>query len=130
MAFEIEFPTRHTDAFAETGFVHAGVLLALTELAYAAFEADCGIRKTPPVYAVQRATEAVYRSPLRWTEGARIAVRTLDADESGFDQEYRVRSATDGREIARFIHHWAWVDTATGKRLPLPEDVQVKLRSG
>ena len=38
MAFEITYPTRHTDAFAATGFVHAGVLLALTEMAYAAFE--------------------------------------------------------------------------------------------
>jgi hypothetical protein len=32
VSFEITFPTRHTDAFAATGYVHAGVLLALTEM--------------------------------------------------------------------------------------------------
>jgi hypothetical protein len=27
--FSVSFPTRHTDAFAATGFVHAGAVLAL-----------------------------------------------------------------------------------------------------
>jgi acyl-coenzyme A thioesterase PaaI-like protein len=66
MAFEITFPTRHTDAFAATGFVHAGVLLALTEMAYAAFEEHCGVHKPAHVYAVQRATEATGESAATW----------------------------------------------------------------
>ena len=129
MPFEIDFPTRHTDAFAETGFVHAGVLLSLTELAYAAFEVHRGIEKERPVYAVQRATEVTYRSPLRWQEGARIAVRTLSVEERSFDQEFEVRSVADGRVIAQFVHHWVWMDTATGKVLSLSEDVRERLRS-
>jgi acyl-coenzyme A thioesterase PaaI-like protein len=59
MPFEITFPTRHTDAFASTGFVHAGVLLALTDMAYAAFERHCDLAKPDHVYAVQGATEAL-----------------------------------------------------------------------
>ena len=130
MAFTTEFETRHTDAFAESGLVHAGVLLALTELAYARYEEACGIHKERPVYAVQRATEATYASALHWSEGARIEVRTLEVGERGFDQEFRVRSARDDRNVATFVHHWVWMDTATQKVVPLPDDVKERLRDG
>ena len=119
MAFEITFPTRHTDAFAATGFVHAGVLLALTEMAYAAFEEHCGVAKPGHVYAVQRATEATYAAPLGWKEGATVRVRTLTAGERGFDQEFEIVAATDGRRVARFVHHWVWLDTQAGTRVAL-----------
>ncbi len=125
--FVTEFETRHTDAFAETGLVHAGVLLALTELAYARFEQAVGIRKERPVYAVQRATEASYPSALHWTEGARIVVRTLEVGERSFDQEFEVRSARDDRCVATFVHHWIWMDTANQKVVPLPDDVRKRL---
>lgn len=127
MPFEITLPTRHTDAFASTGFVHAGVLLALTELAYAEFERHCGIAKPGEVYAVQRRSEAAYHAPLRWEEGVRIRVKTLAADARGFDQEFDVRSAVDDRAIATIVHRWAWLDTARGERVPLSEEVQRKL---
>ncbi len=126
MTFETEFETRHSDCFAATGFVHAGVLLALTEMAYARFEAHCGIdagHKPEHVYAVQRSTAATYFSPLRWQEGARIRVRTTEANERGFDQDFDVFSAADGREIARFTHRWVWFDTRSGRPVPLPEEV-------
>ena len=126
MTFETEFETRHSDCFAATGFVHAGVLLALTEMAYARFEAHCGIdagHKPEHVYAVQRSTAATYFSPLRWQEGARIRVRTTGANERGFDQDFDVFSAADGREIARFSHRWVWFDTRSGRPVPLPEEV-------
>jgi acyl-CoA thioesterase FadM len=128
MPFEVSFPTRHTDAFAGTGFVHAGVLLSLTEMAYAVFEAHRGIEKPAHVYAVQRATEATYDSPLGWQEGATLAVRTLSVDERGFDQEFAVRSQADGRAIARFVHHWVWFDTRANRPLPLSDEVQAQLR--
>ena len=127
MTFETEFETRHSDCFAGTGFVHAGVLLALTEMAYARFESHRGIdagHKPEHVYAVQRSTAATYFSPLRWQEGARIRVRTTEANERGFDQDFDVCSAADGREIARFTHRWVWLDTRAGRPVPLSEDVQ------
>ena len=130
MPFEITFPTRHTDAFAGTGFVHAGVLLALTEMAYAAFEEHCGIAKPAHVYAVQRATESTYAAPLGWKDGATVRVTTLTATERGFDQEFEIVAATDGRRVARFVHHWVWLDTVAGKRVELSEDVQRRLLAG
>lgn len=130
MSFEIRFPTRHTDSFAGTGFVHAGVLLALTEMAYAAFEEHCGISKPESVYAVQRATEVTYQAPLRWQEGAVVAVATLSASERGFDQEFEIRSAADGRRIARFVHHWVWFDTEAQRPVPLSDEHRRKLLEG
>ena len=130
MSFEITFPTRHTDAFASSGFVHAGVLLALTEMAYAEFEKHCGLSKAATVYAVQRATEVTYSAPLRWGESATIRVTTLEASERGFDQEFEVVSAASGRRVARFVHHWVWLDTASGKTVRLDEEVRRQLLSG
>ena len=122
--FEITFPTRHTDTFAATGYVHAGTLLALTELAYAAFEEHCGVSKPSNVVAVQLSTESHYRSPLRWEEGATVGVRMTKADDSGFEQAFTVSSASDGRTIAAITHRWVWLNVETGRRVPLPEDVQ------
>ena len=130
MSFEITFPTRHTDAFASSGLVHAGVLLALTEMAYAEFEKHCGLSKPDSVYAVQKATEVIYSAVLRWNEGATIRVTTLAVAGGGFDQEFQVLSAEDGRRVARFVHHWVWLDTATGKRVRLSEQVQRQLMDG
>jgi len=130
MGFEISFPTRHTDAFGSTGFVHAGVLLSLTEMAYAGFEEQCGISKPDHVYAVQQATEVVYFAPLSWNEGATIRVTTLSASERGFEQEFEVTAASDGRRIARFVHHWVWLDTREQRRVALDGDTQRLLMEG
>jgi acyl-CoA thioesterase FadM len=110
--------------------VHAGVLLALTEMAYAAFEEHCGIAKPGHVYAVQRATEATYATPLGWKEGATVRVRTVQANERGFDQEFEIVAATDGRRVASFVHHWVWLDTLAGKRVPIDEPTQRRLLAG
>jgi acyl-CoA thioesterase FadM len=130
VVFEITFPTRHTDAFAATGFVHAGVLLALTEMAYAAFEEHCGIAKPGHVYAVQRETEATYAAPLGWKDGATVRVKTLQASERGFDQEFEIVAASDGRRVALFVHHWVWLDTRVGKRVAIDEATQRRLLEG
>lgn len=133
MTFETEFETRHSDCFAATGFVHAGVLLALTEMAYARFEQHCGIDaglKPEHVYAVQRSTTATYFSPLRWQEGARIRVNTTEANERGFDQDFEVLSAADGREVARLVHRWVLLDTRSGRPVTLSEEMQRRLREG
>lgn len=130
MTFETEFETRHSDCFAATGFVHAGVLLALTEMAYARFEQHRGIDaglKPEHVYAVQRSTTATYFSPLRWQEGARIRVSTTEATERGFDQDFEVLSAVDGREVARFTHRWVLLDTRAGRPVALSEDIRQRL---
>lgn len=130
MPFRITLPTRHTDAYAATGFVHAGVLLALTEMAYAAFEAHCDVSKPAQVVAVQRSTEAVYHAPLSWPDGATIEVRTTSADDRGFEQEFRVLSAVSNAPVATISHRWAWLDTTSGRSVPIPEDVQRRFLAG
>jgi acyl-CoA thioesterase FadM len=130
VAFSSRFQTRHTDAFAATGFVHTGVLYALTELAYAEFETHCGIAKPAHVVAMQRESRAVFHAPLRWQEGAEIEVVTTEADERGFTQEFAVRSAASGAAIATFVHRWAWVDVDAGRRVDIGEVEREKLRKG
>ena len=130
MPFSISYPTRHTDTFTDTGFVHAGVLLALTELAYAAFEEHCGVSKPDHVVAVQRETRAVYHAPLPWRDGVTIEVTTTSADDRGFEQEFSVRSTARGTPVATFVHSWAWLDTVSGRGVPLPPDVQYLLQRG
>ncbi len=133
MSFETRFETRHSDCFATTGFVHAGILLALTEMAYARFEEHCGItteQKPEHVYAVQRSTVAAYFSPLGWQEGAVIRVNTVDASERGFEQECEVLSGRDRRKIARFTHRWTWFDTEARRPVRLSEDVRRRLLAG
>ncbi len=127
MSFEVTYPTRHTDAFASTGFVHAGVLLGLTEMAYADFEAHCGVEKPDSTYAVQRATEATYSSPLKWDEGVRIVVRTTLCGPRNFDQEFEILSARDGRRVAIFVHHWVWYDTASDRPVEIDEATRNRL---
>ena len=117
MSITVDFPTRHTDAFAGTGYVHAGVLLALTDLAYAAFEEHVGISKPSHVVAVQRETRATYQAPLAWQEGASIEVETTEVTGRNFTQQFTVRSAQSGRMIATIIHLWAWLDTESGGAL-------------
>jgi acyl-CoA thioesterase FadM len=130
MAFSVSFPTRHTDAFAGTGFVHAGVLLALTEMAYAAFEPHCGVSKPEHVVSMQRETRATYHAPLRWQEGATIHVLTTEAEARGFTQEFRVHSTATGARVATFTHRWAWIDTRSGRRLEIPAEAQAQYLAG
>ena len=124
MPFSVSFPTRHTDTYAATGFVHAGVLLALTELAYAAFERAAGVAKPAHVVAVQVRTRAEYQAPLPWQDGATIEVTTLACTERGFTQAFALRSARSDRLVARIEHDWVWLDTSSGRAAPLPEEAQ------
>lgn len=124
MAFTARFETRHTDTYAATGFVHAGVLLALTELAYAAYERAAGVEKPAHIVAVEVRTRAEYVAPLPWQDGAVVEVITLAAGERGFTQAFAVRSARTDRLVARIEHDWVWLDTTTGRAVPLPAEVQ------
>lgn len=130
MSFEATYPTRHTDTFGTTGFVHTGVLLGLTEMAYADYETHCGVNKPRSVYAVQKSTEASFFSPLSWEEGARIVVRTTLCGPRNFDQDFEILSARDSRRIALFVHHWVWLDTATGHPVEIDEPTRTRLLSG
>lgn len=129
MSLTVTFPTRHTDTFAATGFVHAGVLLALTEMAYARVEEHLGFSKDPDIVCMQRETRALYHAPLPWRDGASIEIHTTAVTERGFEQEFVIRSTVTGAQIATFAHRWVWLDTASGRRVDLPEAVQEKLRS-
>jgi acyl-CoA thioesterase FadM len=124
MSFTVSFPTRHTDTYAGTGFVHAGVLLALTELAYAAFERAAGVEKPAHIVAVQVRTRAEYQAPLQWQDGATIEVTTQAATARGFTQAFAVRSGRNDRLVARIEHDWVWLDTDSGHAVPLPEGAQ------
>ena len=126
--FRVKLPTRHTDTFAGTGFVHSGVLIALTELTYAAYEKHLTIEKPNGVVAVQVETSARYFAPLPWTEGAEISVRTVESSAQGFVQEFEICSAETGRRVSAITHHWVWLDTDTGHRAPIPPPVLRKLR--
>lgn len=121
MPFTVTFPTRHTDAFAATGFVHVGVLFALTELAYAEFERASGVSKPATTVAVEVRSRAEYVAPLPWQDGVTIEVTTLAAGEQGFTQAYALRSARTDRLVARIEHDWVWLDTTNGRRVPLEE---------
>jgi acyl-CoA thioesterase FadM len=76
------------------------------------------------VVAVQRETQAIYRAPLRWQEGATIEVATTDADDRGFTQQFTVTSTATGAAVATFLHKWVWLDVNSGRRVDLPTDVQ------
>ena len=127
MPFRVQFPTRHTDTYAATGFVHAGVLLALTELAYAAYERAAGLSKPAHIVSVEVRTRAEYRTPLPWQDGVTIEVETLAAHEGGFTQSFTLRNATTDRRVASIEHDWVWLDTTSGRAMPLDPDVQAKL---
>jgi acyl-CoA thioesterase FadM len=129
LPFRVQFQTRHTDTYAATGFVHAGVLLALTELAYAAFERAAGLSKPPHIVSVEVRTRAEYRTPLPWQDGVVIEVQTLAAHESGFTQSFTLRNAATDRRVASIEHDWVWLDTSTGRAVPLDTDVQSALLS-
>ncbi|MGD9893516.1 MAG: acyl-CoA thioesterase [Dehalococcoidia bacterium] len=129
MSFRVQFPTRHTDTYAATGFVHAGVLLALTELAYAAYERAAGLSKPSHIVSVEVRTRAEYRTPLPWQDGVEIEVQTLAAHEGGFTQSFTLRNATNDRRVASIEHDWVWLDTSTGRAVPLDANVQSALLS-
>lgn len=127
MPLELKFETRHTDTFAATPFVHAGVLLALTELMYARIEAHLNISKPPDIVAVERETRAIYIRPLHWQEGASVRARTVSATTKGFTLESEILSATLGSPVASFTHDWIWLDSKAGRRVDIPDEVITKL---
>lgn len=130
MTFAVRFPTRHTDTFAATGFVHAGVLLALTELAYSAYEQAAGLEKPAHIVAVERRTRAEYHQPLPWRDGVVVEVSTLAVAAAGFTQAFVLRSARTDRLVARIEHDWVWLNTATGRPVPLDDAMQARLLDG
>ena len=130
MPFTASFPTRHTDTYADSGFVHAGVLLAFTELAYAGFERDCDLTKPPGVLAVPRETAVTYHRPLPWQDGCTVEVHTIDAGPHGFTQEFALRSARTQVPIATVRHDWVWLHLSNGRPQPIPPEAQNKYRAG
>lgn len=124
MTFALACDTRHTDTYAATGFVHAGVLLALTERAYAAYQDASGVSKPSHVVAVPVRTRAEYLAPLPWQDGSIVGVGTASSSERGFSQLFTVRSARSERLVARIEHDWVWLDTVSGRAVPFPPEAQ------
>jgi len=130
MPVSYRFSTRHTDTYAGTPYVHAGVFLALTELAYAEFERGAGIEKPDHVVAVEVRTRAEYSAPLHWRDGAIVEAETSAASARGFTQLYAIRSATSDRRIASIEHDWVWLDIDSGRPVEIGPDTLARLVAG
>lgn len=130
MPFTLRCETRHTDTYASTGFVHAGVLLAFTELAYAAFERATGMAKEGHIVSVPVRSRSEYLAPLPWQDGAVVEVTTEAATARGFTQRFTIRSARSDRLVARIEHDWVWLDTRSGRAVPIPDAVQQVFLAG
>lgn len=88
---------------------------------------DDGIAKSAHVVAVQVRTRAEYHASLPWQDGAVVDVTTLAAAARGFTQSFALRSARTDRLVACIEHDWVWLDTTTGRAVPLPDEAQAAL---
>ncbi len=113
--FSALFQTRHTDTFAATGFVHMGVLFALTELALVEYDRALGVQPEGGVLRFNLRSSARFISPLPWQEGARVRMRCTRIHGSRIAFGCVVSSATSGKDVAEIEHTYVWVDPATGQ---------------
>jgi len=118
--FSALFQTRHTDTFGGTGFVHMGVLFALTELALVEYDRALGVAAEGGVLRFNLRSEARFLSPLRWEEGARVQMRCLSLRGTRLSFQCLVSSATTEKPIADISHDYVYVDPATGRSQPPP----------
>ena len=119
--FEHRIPLRHTDSFGGTPFVHGGVLLALTEIALNAYDAEAGIPSHRDVLRFQTASEIRYLAPLRWHDAAIVRLRCSGLSPGRLIFECEIAAASSDTSIARMTHRYAYVNASTG-RAETPHD--------
>jgi acyl-CoA thioesterase FadM len=113
--FSALFQTRHTDTFAGTGFVHMGVLFALTELALVDYDRALGVSAEGGVLRFNLRSEARFLSPLPWQEGARVQMRCSKLHGSRVAFQCRVSSATTAKPVADISHEYVYMDPTAGR---------------
>lgn len=113
--FSADFQTRHTDTFAGSGFVHMGVLFALTELALVEYDRALGVSAEGGVLRFNLRSEARFLSPLPWQEGARVQMRCTRLRGTRLSFRCLVGSATTGRPVAEIEHDYAYFDPVAGR---------------
>lgn len=112
--FSSLYQTRHTDTFGGTEFVHMGVLFALSELALVDYDGAVGAAAEGGILRFNVRSEARFRSPLSWREGARVQMRCARLHGPRISFQCLVSSATTGKPVAEIWHDYAYVDPATG----------------
>ncbi len=113
--FEERYPLRHTDSFGGTPFVHGGVLLALTEIALAAYDEAAGVPSHRDVLRMQSRSEVRYRAPLRWIDAAIIRLRCTQVGRGRLVFEAFVKADSTGETVAEFTHRYAYINAITGR---------------
>jgi len=113
--FHERYPLRHTDSFGGTPFVHGGVLLALTEIALAAYDEAAGIPSHRDVLRMQSHSEVRYRAPLRWVDAAVIHLRCTRVSQGRLVFEAQVYADSTGELVAEFTHRYAYINAITGR---------------
>jgi acyl-CoA thioesterase FadM len=113
--FHERYPLRHTDSFGGTPFVHGGVLLALTEIALAAYDEAASIPSHRDVLRMQSHSEVRYRAPLRWVDAAIIHLRCTRVGNGRLVFEARVDADSTGEVVAEFTHRYAYINAITGR---------------
>jgi acyl-CoA thioesterase FadM len=124
--FSALYQTRHTDSFAGTGFVHMGVLFALTEMALVDYDRALGVTAEGGRLRFNVRSEARFLSPLPWQEGARVQMRCSRLRGARVSFACRVSSATTGRAVADINHEYAYMDPATGTPSVPPNIDQIR----
>lgn len=113
--FQERYPLRHTDSFGGTPFVHGGVLLALTEIALAAYDDAASIPPHRDVLRMQSHSEVRYRAPLRWVDAAVIQLRCTQLGNGRLVFEARVTADSTRELVAEFTHRYAYINAITGR---------------
>jgi acyl-CoA thioesterase FadM len=118
--FSALYQTRHTDTFGGTPFVHMGVLFALTELALVEYDRAVGAAAEGGMLRFNVRSEARFRSPLPWQDGARVQMRCARLHGTRIAFECLVSSATTGKPVADISHEYSYMDPVTGRPSPPP----------
>ena len=113
--FSALFQTRHTDTFAGSGFVHMGVLFALTELALVDYDRAVGVTAEGGILRFNTRSEARFLAPLPWQEGARVQMRCSRLRGSRLAFQCLVSSATTGKLVAEISHEYVFMDPIAGR---------------
>jgi len=113
--FSERYPLRHTDSFGGTPFVHGGVLLALTEIALAAYDEAAEIPSHRDVLRMQSHSEVRYRAPLRWVDAAVIQLRCTQLGRGRLVFEARVTADSTRELVAEFTHRYVYINAITGR---------------
>ena len=113
--FSALFQTRHTDTFAGSGFVHMGVLFALTELALVDYDRAVGAAAEGGILRFNTRSEARFLAPLPWQEGARVQMRCWRLRGTRLCFLCLVSSATTGKLVAEISHEYVFMDPIAGR---------------